>query len=99
MKQNEATVFLLELIRDEYKIEEIKIKKYYNLIENEKPARMMLYLILHLKSKMLQVPKDFSNGVIKEAIEGALMVLNNDPDCEFEELFAMIAIRAMHDSI
>ena len=99
MKQNEATVFLLELLRDEFKIEETKINKYYNPIENEKPARMMLYLILHLKAKLLQAPKDLSNNVIKEAIEAALMVLNHDPDCEFDELFAMIAFKVMHDNI
>ena len=65
MKQNEATVFLLELLRDEYKIEETKIKKYYNPIENEKPARMILYLILYLKSKLLQAPKNLSDTIIK----------------------------------
>ena len=93
MKEDEATVFLLEILRDEYQFKEIQIEKYYFLIKEEKTARMLLLLIINLKTRLLSFPD--SNEVIKGGVTDALLILNINPNYEYEELWGLVALKSI----
>ena len=93
MKENEATIFLLELLRDKYQFKESTIKKNYFLIEKEKTARIIILLILQSKINFFHFPN--LDELITEIIKEVFFILKKNPNYDYEEIFNSITFNML----
>ena len=93
MKENEATIFLLDLLREQYQLNERTIKKHYNVIKKEKTARIIILLILQTKINFLGYPN--LDKLITEVIKEIFFILKKNPDYDYEEIFNSITFNML----